>query len=91
MIPLIQTLGDEDVQHVLVTGREALSGEWVRDVVKTGVDSWRPVHLLLMCSVTCINAALRVVGHDRNMSFLSLIVSERDLCSATGSLMVFHF
>ena len=62
VLPLTQTLGDDGVQHVLVTGSEAMSGEWVRDVVKTGVDSWRPVHLLLMCSVTCIVSALTLVN-----------------------------
>ena len=60
---LTQTLSDEGVQHVLVTGSEALSGKWVTDEVKTGVDSWRPLHLLLMCSVTCIMSALTQVSN----------------------------
>ena len=59
---MTQSLSDEGVQHVLVRGSEALSGEWVRDVVRTGEDSWRPLHLLLVCSLTCVTSALRLVS-----------------------------
>ena len=60
-ISLTQTLSEQGVQHVMVEGREALSGDWLHDVVKTGEVSWRPVHLLLMCSLSCVTAALSKV------------------------------
>ena len=62
---LTQTLSEHGVQHVMVEGREALSGDWLHDVVKTGEVSWQPVHLLLMCSLSCVNAALSKVRGNR--------------------------
>ena len=64
VLPLTQTLGDEGVQHALVAGSEALSGKWVLDMVKSGTDSWRPLHLLVMCSVPCVKSALVQVNYQ---------------------------
>ena len=57
----LEELSHRGVQHVLLSDSLALSGEWVRDVVRTGGDSWRPLHLLMMCSLTCVTSALTQV------------------------------
>nr|KAG5712318.1 hypothetical protein BaRGS_023897 [Batillaria attramentaria] len=43
---------------MVVSGHEALSGEWVRNMVRIGEASWRPLHILLLCSLSCMQAAL---------------------------------
>ena len=61
---VLYNLTNVTVQHVRLgqSDNEAVSGQWVREVVKTGEDSWRPLHLLLLCSVTCVTSALQQVG-----------------------------
>ena len=56
-----QTVSEAGVQHVLVSGDDAVSGQWVSGVVSIGVDSWRNLHVLLVCSLTCVNSALTKV------------------------------
>ncbi|KAK7471509.1 hypothetical protein BaRGS_00035848, partial [Batillaria attramentaria] len=49
---------DHGIQHLLMSGSEALSGEWVRRIVKTGEDSWRPLNIVMLCSLPCVKSAL---------------------------------
>nr|KAG5700690.1 hypothetical protein BaRGS_029055 [Batillaria attramentaria] len=55
----LNDLSHHVVQHMLVSGGEVLSGEWVKRMVKTGEDSWRPLNIVLMCSLPCIQSALQ--------------------------------
>ncbi|KAK7488401.1 hypothetical protein BaRGS_00020375 [Batillaria attramentaria] len=54
---LVQNLSKHGVQHVLVSGDEALSGQWLHRLVRTGEDSWRPLNIVLLCSLPCIQSA----------------------------------
>ena len=52
---------------MLVTGSEALSGEWVHHMVKRGEDSWTPLHIVMLCSAACVQEALTRVGAEHSM------------------------
>nr|KAG5688952.1 hypothetical protein BaRGS_031351 [Batillaria attramentaria] len=54
----VTELSKYGLQHILIYGCEVLSGEWVRQVVKTGEDSWRPLNIVLLCSLPCMQTAL---------------------------------
>ncbi|KAK7090682.1 hypothetical protein V1264_010444 [Littorina saxatilis] len=51
-------LSHPGVQHVLVEESRSVSGDWVNDVMRTGEDSWQPLVVVMMCSVTCVTSAL---------------------------------
>ncbi|KAK7504958.1 hypothetical protein BaRGS_00003986 [Batillaria attramentaria] len=51
-------LSEYGVQHVLVSGDWSASGKWVQHVVRTGADSWRPLSIVLLCSLSCVQASL---------------------------------
>ena len=81
---LTKTLNKHGVQHMMVEGREDLSGDWLHDVVKTGEVSWRPVHLLLMCSLSCVTAALSKVREKLGRIWISVNAQRVYLCQTNA-------
>jgi hypothetical protein len=36
----------------------ALQGQWVQDLITTGPESWRPLSIILLCSMDCVTSSL---------------------------------
>lgn len=53
---IVQDLSAYDVTYAMVSGMEAMHGEFLRHFVKAGTESWRPLHFVLVCSIECFKS-----------------------------------